>query len=70
MRPGQSCQHCTRLPLTRAPMKRYQHNNMESLERQLAGIDENKENSSLPMEYSACLVTSANRPKSLTCQEI
>ncbi|HHU49381.1 MAG: aminotransferase class I/II-fold pyridoxal phosphate-dependent enzyme [Caldicoprobacterales bacterium] len=29
--------------LTRAPMKRYQHNNMESLERQLAGIDENKE---------------------------
>ena len=29
--------------LTRAPMKRYQHNNMNSLERQLASIDEDKE---------------------------
>lgn len=29
--------------LTRAPMKRYQHNNMESLERQLASISEDKE---------------------------
>jgi len=29
--------------LSRAPMKRYQHNNMESLERQLASTEENKE---------------------------